>query len=133
VAILDMPPVEVRRSWRFSRRRILEHATQRFRSLFDRRLAGRPDDENLRARLRDRRFTMYERVMRKHKTQPYAGKLLVIRAAQGRSGGHNVDPSLGWWQYVQRVDTAAAPGDHLGILEGPGAASIAQTLRTHLP
>jgi thioesterase domain-containing protein len=70
------------------------------------------------------------RAMHRYKPGPFAGDLLLFRAA----GEQDVaDPALGWSRVVSgRLTAVPVAGDHYEIMREPLVAELAGLLRTHL-
>jgi thioesterase domain-containing protein len=129
VVVLDIPPVEERRSLRRSLGRMRSSLVSRVRAL----LGGRGPSLDAPVTPADLRKGLYERAMRGYRTSPYPGRLLVVRASERRRTGVGADPALGWGEHVANLAAIDAPGDHLGILRSAGVPVIAETLRRELP
>jgi amino acid adenylation domain-containing protein len=127
VVILDMAPVELRgKSAALSIGAAWRRARAWIRSLRGETL-DMEDAEQRRGRL-------HETMMDRYRTPLYdASGVLLVRATQSCWGDTGRDPALGWSTRISRLDTLDAPGDHLGILEGMGARTIARALRQRLP
>jgi thioesterase domain-containing protein len=65
---------------------------------------------------------------------PYDGKVMLVRARTPlKAGGKVVDWDLGWSQLLmQRFPIFSVEGDHVGIMDEPGATELAQIIDQHL-
>jgi thioesterase domain-containing protein len=65
--------------------------------------------------------------IQRYKPQPYAGRMLIIRAdANVFDSPRAVETGLGWQEVAQAgFDVVDVPGDHLSILEEPGIQEVA--------
>ncbi|NJM45638.1 MAG: hypothetical protein HC860_05240 [Alkalinema sp. RU_4_3] len=67
--------------------------------------------------------------------QPYDGDLLLFRATDDLFYGEDYRRSaLGWRSVVLgEITVINVTGDHMGMLQDPHVAAIAQALQVHLP
>jgi thioesterase domain-containing protein len=73
-----------------------------------------------------------DEALRTYQPQPWDGPLLLFCGTDGFASQFN-DPELGWRELVPNtLEVVAVPGDHHGIMQGPGARIMASYLQGQL-
>jgi len=85
--------------------------------------------------LRRARGAIYTHAKRAYRPAPYEGRMGVFRAADREFfPGYRMEPSLGWAPIATgELEVVDVPGTHLGVLEEPHVATLADALSQRLP
>ena len=82
-----------------------------------------------------RRSAIFLRAMYGYRAGPYAGPILLCRAAETPNdlGSHYDDPLLGWGKFLKgEIQSRLLPGAHLELLSGRNAIRVASILKAAL-
>jgi amino acid adenylation domain-containing protein len=91
---------------------------------------ARYDDKEVQASLNNRRQRAYRRAMRTYVSQvpPWPGEVTLVVSGKRLARDPLQPPDCGWGGHVARLNSHTVDADHLGLLEKPKVAEVADVL-----